>query len=224
MLDFIQKKKNDPSLTATECAGLITDGNLEVCGEEESEKEPSKLQSFGTILKGLKISKRNLAVAASVFVVGIAVYMNWFFFGGTQIEQSGGDIGGTDQQISSGDADDSVATYFAVTQLNRQRARDEAMETLQAVVDDPSALEDAKNTALAGISKIADEIALEADIETLIKGKGFLECVAVVNGDNANIVVKSDGLMPNEISQIQEIVYEVANILPMNTKIIEKHA
>ena len=52
--------------------------------------------------------------------------------------------------------------------------------------------------------------------------KGFEECVAIISGDNASIIVKSDGLLPNEVAQITEIVYEQAGILPTNMNIVEK--
>ena len=58
-------------------------------------------------------------------------------------------------------------------------------------------------------------------METLIKSKGFEECVAVISEGGASVVVKSSGLLENEIAQIQEIVYDTAGILPANLKIIE---
>ena len=62
----------------------------------------------------------------------------------------------------------------------------------------------------------------EANIESLIVAKGFEECVAVISGDSASIVVKSEGLLASEISQINEIVYEQSGISPVNVKIIER--
>ena len=62
----------------------------------------------------------------------------------------------------------------------------------------------------------------EANIETLIVAKGFEECVAVISGDGASVVVKSDGLQAAQISQINEIVYEQSGILPVNIKIIQR--
>ena len=96
------------------------------------------------------------------------------------------------------------------------------MEVLQGVVDDAKSLDAAKEQALADIAAIAATIEKEANIETLIKAKGFEECVAVINGDKANIIVKSEGLKPNQLSQILEIVYKQANILPANVTIAEK--
>ena len=96
------------------------------------------------------------------------------------------------------------------------------MEVLQGVVDDAASLDAAKEQALADIAAIAATIEKEANIESLIKAKGFEECVAVINGDKASIIVKSEGLKPNQLSQILEIVYLQADILPANVTISEK--
>ena len=69
---------------------------------------------------------------------------------------------------------------------------------------------------------IAANIQSEGNIESLVVSKGFEDCVAVINEGSATVVVKSDGLLENEITQIQEIVYTEAGILPENLKIIEK--
>ena len=93
---------------------------------------------------------------------------------------------------------------------------------LQGVVDDKGSLDAAKEQALKDISAMAANIELEANIESLIKAKGFEECVTVINGDKATVVVKSEGLKPNQLSQILEIVYLQAGVLPANVTITEK--
>jgi stage III sporulation protein AH len=91
------------------------------------------------------------------------------------------------------------------------------------VVSSESALEVTKEEALADISRIATEIEKESNIEALVLAKGFEKCIAVVNGDSASVIVKTDGeLVNSQIAQISEIVYTSAGILPANTKIIQK--
>ena len=89
-------------------------------------------------------------------------------------------------------------------------------------MDDATALDSAKEQALKDIATMAKVIENESNIETLIKAKGFEECVAVINGEKANVIVKSEGLQPNDLSQILEIVYLQAGILPENVTIMEK--
>ena len=93
---------------------------------------------------------------------------------------------------------------------------------LKSVAESATAVDEMKADALDSIAQIAKDIECEANIETLILSKGFAQCIAVVNGDTASIIVKTDGLLPSEIAQISEIVYEQAGILPTNLKIIEK--
>ena len=183
-------------------------------------QQPNKFQM---ILE--KIGKRNIIIACAVLLIGVAVLMNFILFSGTN--QDGG-YDGYDQPSGniSDDANNSTATdanaYFSATQVSRQRARDEALEVLQAVVENVDATEAMKNEALAEIAVIADEIQKEANIESLITAKGFEACVAVINNDTASIVVKADDLQAAEIAQINAIVYEQAGILPSAVTIIKK--
>ncbi len=195
----------------------------------ETQKKDFKFKSIftaDTFKTGAgKFGIRNLAIVLSVLVIGAAVFVNWKLFGGPadQIDTDGTPSGVTD--ISGGNTStggDTEEDYFAASLVERERARDEALEVLQGVVDDADALETAKEQALLDIATIAKVIENESNIETLIKAKGFEECVAVINGDKANIIVKSEGLQPNDLSQILEIVYLQAGILPENVTVMEK--
>ena len=194
-------------------------------------------QTFGAVYRGiLKVGRRNWIILGALLLIGGAVGLNLLLLDGSEgfdytasagMTSSPADMSGLSSAENGTDAqtggqDD--AAYFAATQVSRQRARDEAMEVLRAVVESENAVETVKGQALSDISRIALDIEREANIETLITSKGFEQCVAVVSGESANIIVKSDGLMPNEIAQINEIVYEQAGILPANVRIIEKSA
>lgn len=97
------------------------------------------------------------------------------------------------------------------------------MDVLQQVVDSTDAVEQVKNEAYTSINTIAQEIECESNIEQLILAKGFQQCLAVVNESSASVIVKSDGLLANEVAQIKEIVYEQSGIHPKDIKIIEKN-
>ena len=169
-----------------------------------------------------KISTRNLIIAGSVLLIGAAVWLNFALFSGDDDQQVGYGSSNMEDNVSANASQNAEEDYFSSTQLSRQKARDEALEVLQSVVDSSDAVEATKEQALSEISRIADDIQLEANIETLILSKGFEQCVAVINGDAASIVVKSDGLKPAQISQINEIVYSEAGISPVNVTIIER--
>ena len=177
-----------------------------------------------------KIGKRNFVIAGAVLLIAVAIVINFAVFSsgdkndGYDYDQSVGMDSNTSSTTppSTDSSSASLDSYFSSVQLNRQRTRDEAIEVLQSVVDNQSYTDTAKNEALAEINKLAGVMETEANIETLIIAKGFEECVAVISGDNASVVVKSDGLIASEISQINEIVYQQAGILPVNITIIER--
>ena len=162
--------------------------------------------------------KRNIIVLASLGIIGGAVYLNWSYF------KPGDDVKPTSENAGGSALVDveEAESYFALTEVSRQRTRDEALEVLQTIVDNEQTLEEDRNAALNAINVIAANIQSEGNIESLIVSKGFEECVAVISEGNATVVVKSDGLLENEITQIREIVYTEAGILPENLKIVEK--
>ena len=174
----------------------------------------------------LKIGKRNFVIFGAVLLIAAAVTVNLVIFsqadeGSFDYNQPAG-MDPTDTTPSTDNVDSSVDSYFSSVQVSRQRSRDEAIEVLQSVVDNEASTETAKNEALAEINKLAGVMATESNIETLVLAKGFSDCVAVLSEDSARIVVRSDGLTAAQISQINEIVYTEAGILPAGITIIER--
>ncbi len=172
-----------------------------------------------------KIGKRNLFIALAIVLIGAAVAVNWVIFAGDEgSNYSGYDISsGMSNTYGNSSTETATEDFFAATQVSRSRARDEALEVLQSVVDDESADAAAKTAAYESIQLIAKQMDDEANIESLVVAKGFAQCVAVVNENGASIVVKNDGaLTPAQLSQINEIVYTQAGILPENINVIQK--
>lgn len=227
---YFEQEEPMEAMPAEELTAQEKEGLEQLCEAVTKQRIPAWMSAAAGMVRE---NKRHLAAAASVLVIGFAVYLNWAMSDtqgavvdgavsqGYTDPVSEGINGLTDGILSSPD-EEAEDDYFAVSQINRQRARDEAIAVLQDVVEGAVHLDDVQSDALAQISQIASDIENEAAIESLIKGKGFADCVAVISGENVNVIVRSSALLPNEIAQIQEIVYETAGILPANVKIIEK--
>lgn len=167
--------------------------------------------------------RRQIVIACAVMLVAVALALNFTLFGGNANTTDPGDAPSGD---AAGDnntpTDTALDGYFSATQVSRQRARDEALEVLQSVVDSAEADEATKTGALLEISELAKEMEAEANIEAMVLAKGFTQCVAILNGESCSVVVNGESLQQNQISQINEIVYEQAGILPTNIRIITK--
>ena len=180
----------------------------------------------------MKSGKRNLIIACSVLLIGAAVWVNWLVFsndddGGFDYTGGTGMSGELDNSKNPTSGDNSgttaVDSYFSTVQVSRQRARDEALEVLNAVIDNANASDSVKADAVAEIQQISKEMKQESDIESVIISKGFEKCVTVINDGTASVVVKCDGqLTPAQLAQINSIVYEYAEIEPVNITIMAK--
>ena len=188
------------------------------------DEKQSRPRQVLTSIRGAisRIGTRNIIIASSLVLIGAAVILNFVFFGNSQPAVADGEpLGETGGEVVE-DVVYAEDSYLASAQLSRQQSRDQAIAVLQTVIESSTADAATKEAASADINRIASEIQTEANIETLIKSKGFEECVAVISEGTASVIVASDGLMPNELSQIKEIVWEQAGIDPVNIKIIEK--
>ena len=179
----------------------------------------------------MKNGKRNLIITCAVVLIGAAVWLNFIFFSGngdggfdyTGGSGMSGELDNSKNPTSDGSTNTSNSTdsYFATVQVSRQRAREEALEVLNAVVESDKATDEVKAEAVAEITKISLEMEQEADIESLIVSRGFERCVAVINGETASIVVKcSEKLTPVQLAQINASVYEITGIEPINITIV----
>ena len=169
-----------------------------------------------------KIGRRNLLILCAVLLIGGAVVLNYALFTtDDKVDYDGS--GMTDATPGDDDGTPTTDAYFASAELSRDQARDEALAVLQSVLDSADAKEEAKAQALTDISRIALEIEKEANIESLVRARGFEDCIAVLSGDTASIIVKADTeLLQTHVAQISEIVYEASGVLPANIKIICK--
>ncbi len=149
-------------------------------------------------------------------------------------KDDGVDAGVTASQSPDASADPSAAAsqlpegtvstgYFASARLNRQQARDSALELLQQAAGDENAQQTIVDEANASIQAMAALTMSEAKVENLVTAKGYGDCVCFINDNSASVVVSStsDGLNETDIAKIAEIVMEETSLAFNKITIIE---
>ena len=201
----------------------------------------------------MSVWKRNAVVVAIVLFVGAAVYLNWSYgrettagtddqggkllgqaalVNGKDGKQAGdGQAAGNAQSSAQPSADPSASPsaagestgYFASARLNRQQARDSALQLLQQAAADAGAQQDIIDEANASIQAMADLTMSEAQVENLVTAKGYGDCVCFINDNSASVVVSStaNGLSENDVTKIMEIVKEETGLSADKIKVIE---
>lgn len=170
---------------------------------------------------------KGLIVASAALLIGLAVYLNyrWFYDPTTSLGYGDNNMDDnySDSEATGGDAAEEENNYFTSTALDRKEARDEALDVLKLVTENDEASEEAKAEAANKISQIAVDIQNEASIESLVKAKGFEECVAVISEDSVSVIVSAENLQAAQTAQILTIVYETTGITPDKVSIINKY-
>ena len=101
---------------------------------------------------------------------------------------------------------DTGAEFFEQARLSRSKARDEALEALNDALKDTNVSEEEQKALTTRLSTQVNNITLETKLETLIKSKGFADCVVNLEGEKANVTVmtESDALTAAEVTQIRD--------------------
>lgn len=194
--------------------------------------QDSDVESTGEESKKIKKGNRRFkaAVALTIVVLAVGVAANWYWENSdisdsiqpvlSAVEEKTKTIG----EATYVDATTEATTqneYFSTARVERQQARDEALENLQSVAD--GATGSVKENAEANIEKISSYITIENKIETLVKAKGINNCLAVVSddGQGVQIIVDSQDLDDQTILQIKEIAIDQLGCSYENVTIIQ---
>ena len=184
-----------------------------------------------------KLSKKRQILTATLAVaMASALLVNWYYNRDTvkgnneestkpKTENLGDSIyvNGTTASSEEAQEDEEVRDvakiqeYFAEAQLKRTQAHDEALDKIEQLLDNGK--DDTQVEKL--LEEYSNSIKLEADIENLITAKIGCECLVILNSENAQIVVDSQGIDELYLLQITEIVSTQANIPAEKIAIIE---
>lgn len=180
------------------------------------------------------LGKRQVLLAALVLALGAAVYLNWQFSDNkdlvaTNVVNSTKELGEAkyvnnsvqpnneantskndvpEEKKVSGEANE----FFAKAKLNRQSARDEATEMVKNVLNDIKSSEEAKAEAIKQAADIAKNIQQEANIESLVKAKGFEDCLAFIQNGECSVIVNAGSLNESTVITVKDIVSGQAGI------------
>ncbi len=179
----------------------------------------------------MKVNKRQIVFLSMALVVCIAVYLNWRYLdrvelpsdsmvsvNGTEESEEGKTLG--QAQLVETVATD-VDTYFTECRLSKQQTRDEALELLKSVAsseESPAETKEKANNDMIGLAKTTDT---EGTIESLVKAKGFEECMVYIGEDAVNVIVATTGLTAEQAAQINEIVISESGMEASKIKIVE---
>lgn len=166
------------------------------------------------IRKKKKGSKTKVVASVLVLLLAVGIGGNWYWENSdisskiSSITSSGKTLGeATFVDATTEVSQTTESEYFSTARVERQTARDETLETLQAVIDSESEDSEAHKVAAEKIAAVSSYIEIESKIETLVQAKGVQNCLAVVSedGTRVDVIIDSEELTDALILQIKEI-------------------
>lgn len=140
--------------------------------------------------------------------------------------------GKTSASSAKGKATSSVSSKAAVTtgtddwfsqeKLTRQKTQDEAKEEIAKVIENTKATASVQKDAVEKAAVITQNILKQADLETLIKAKGYPDCIVTLGNGQCNVVVKTKQNSQNDAVVIQDIISGQTGLSFDKIKIIER--
>ena len=123
--------------------------------------------------------------------------------------ESGGQAGknyGEAQLVSV--SKDSGTEFFEQARLNSSKARDEALDAIKKTLKSADLSESEKDSITQKLQNQISSITVESSIESLIKSKGFADCVVSIGEGRADITVmtENDALTADEVTRIRDAV------------------
>ena len=103
---------------------------------------------------------------------------------------------------------DAGTSFFESARLARDKARDEALETLKKALKNAKLTDEEKNALTEKLSAQVSSITAAAELESLIKAKGFADCLVALDETGASVTVMTETgtLNGDQVARIRDAV------------------
>ncbi len=195
-----------------------------------------------------KNTRKATAITLAAALV-IAVYLNWQYARtGVTLEEDAVNVSAVSQEtvpvtdglmteaeaVSSANknygeaqlvsvANSSGSKFFEEARLKRTKAHDEAMDSIQKALKSSSLSAEEKKEYTSQLTGSLADLNAENEIETLVKAKGFADCLCFLQSGRADLTVMTSGdaLTAAQVAQIRDIVLSKSSVTAQNITVVE---
>lgn len=161
--------------------------------------------------------KKVIAIVGMTILVLAAIAVNWkfsllgnLFQGSEQPENPSVEAGASAE-------DDS---YFDNARYTRTQSREEALSLLNSIINDDAVDEATKENAYKEVVAYAKITEGEASLESVLKAKGYTDCIVFLTSDTATVVVAAESLTEQQSVQIFDAVLAQTGFESGSVKIV----
>ncbi len=160
--------------------------------------------------------KHIITIVGMSILVLVAIAVNWKFSLLSQLFQPDSD---TPPSVEAG-ASPEEDSYFDNARYTRTQSREEAIALLNSIINDVNVDEATKENAYKEVVAYAKITEGEASLESVLKAKGFEECIVFLTTDTATVVVAAESLTEQQSAQIFDAVLSQTGFESGSVKIV----
>lgn len=162
--------------------------------------------------------KTVVAIVTMTIFVLVAVAVNWKFSLLSNLFPSEDGAASSAPSVEAGTTTED--SYFDNARYSRTQSRQEALALLNEIVNDESVDEETRKNAYAEVVSYAKITEGEASLESVLKAKGFEECIVFLTSDTATVVVAAEALDGPQSAQIFDAVLSQTGFEAGSVKIV----
>lgn len=130
---------------------------------------------------------------------------------GTSISENSSEAGDTEDVFSEENTGERVLNkvtenYFEEVKLSREQTRAKNKDRLTQLANNENATDEQKEEAMKEIMNMVNIIEKETATENTLVAKGFNEAIVTILDDSVEVIINSQELTEQHISQIEDIV------------------
>ena len=120
-------------------------------------------------------------------------------------------------------ANNSGSKFFEEARLKRTKAHDEAMDAVQKALKSASLSAEEKKSYTQQLTGSLEDLNAENEIETLVRAKGFADCLCFLQSGRADLTVMTSGdaLTAAQVAQIRDVVLSKSSVTAQNITVVE---
>ncbi|MDK2887563.1 MAG: stage sporulation protein [Thermoanaerobacter sp.] len=118
------------------------------------------------------------------------------------------------------DASSRGTAFFVEYRLDRERTRGQQLELLREIINNPQAAPETRKTAQERLLVISQSLAREAEVENLLRARGFGDAAVSLDGRGATVVIQASSISAEEATRIAELVSRGTGVAEQDVVII----
>lgn len=177
----------------------------------------------------MKFQKKHVIAAALVLALGAAVYVNWQFTSNsnTSVKELGAAsyvnataIATKDEIKQTAAVSKEQQNFFASERTKRQSTQDKMLDEAKEIFNLDNADDSEISEAQKNVEKILKNFTIQDSIESIIKAKGFSECLCCISDEGVTIIVPENELNDNSALIIDDAVISHYDVSYDNISIV----